>query len=241
MQEQLDLLQFRVVGQDLQKGFISAEDFYTRIGQYDYVINCTFVQGSLSYLKYGENITIIPQYTRRERNQLIENIQVRVNGNKDDIVKGTELLGELSKEQQLLLSTDGIRIGDIEKVNFIPQNETCNLYSSSEQRHIHKLEVDLPYFEDKIGWLRTWLGFLNKRLTDGDILTPQEHKEFIALKLLFFGKDKCITEEIEETFENENTLKDDVGRIYLEYRKEVGDLSEKQMNLLNNSSLKIQQ
>lgn len=111
---------------------------YSYAGANDYVTTLTLKEGSESAGKYGSELTVLFEYTLKERTTLEKD-----NTAFDDagVVKAKELLNNISIESQELLIKEGLYTKDIIEMLVAPFNNPNNTFSSTELRQSKVLEI----------------------------------------------------------------------------------------------------
>ena len=224
LRKEFDKLLAQSMGMDLQchdEGF-SLEMLYDAAGKEDRVLTITLRPESSSEQIWGNTITCCLIYTERERLFLLENIKKGIST--FGKVKAKYLLSEFTQEQIEKLKIEGFDSQDVIKILIAPQLTPSNVYGREEKRELRTIEIPLepdPPLEE----LKFQLYGLCHFLEDGMILTPSEHNEFLALRLIF--NVKLTDEEKKEIFDDEGKIhNNEVARSYLLFRSRVTSLSE---------------
>ena len=184
LQKVYDKLFAQNCGMDLQwcdDGF-SLEKLYELAGKEDRVLTITLRHESPSEQIWGNSITCCLIYTERERLHLLENL-------KNDVstfgkVRAKYLLSEFTNEQIDRLKSEGFDSQDAIEILIAPQLTPSNVYGSEEKRELNTIEIPLAP-EPPLEELKFQFYGLCRFLEDGMILTPSEHVDFLALKLIF--------------------------------------------------------
>ena len=227
------------LGMDLQwrdEGF-SLEMLYDAAGKEDRVLTITLRPKSSSEQLWGNSITCILIYTERERLHLLENIKKGIST--FGKVKAKYLLSEFTYEQIEKLKTEGFDSQDVIKILIAPQLTPSNIYGNGEKRELKTIEIPLDP-EPPIEELKFQLNGLCHFLKDGMILTPSEHNDFLALKLIF--NVNLTDEEIKEVFDDEGKIhNNEVARSYLLFKSRLTTLSEEKKAAQNKlESIRLQ-
>lgn len=214
----------RMCGMQLYKnpnGFTQGE-LYSLCGKDDAVVNVSFNPETESAKEYGNEITVSLSYTRDERKSLERDIESL---NNVEFVKAKELMIDYDKDKGSQLLSNGFRPKDVTAILVAPTLHSENTFTSKEQRNIHKLEIP---FEGEgggrdIGWM---YGGLKRFIAYGIALTPDEHAEYLAYKLIL-EKEELTDEEKSEIFNDEGAIENnEVSWCLLNWKKEANKLSE---------------
>lgn len=204
------------------------EEIYDYAGAKDCVATLTLTQESAK--EYGESLTVTFVYYQKDRIAL-EKDKTALN----DIpnVKAKELLGELDDILHAKLLKDGIPTNEIVEMLVGPPSEENNTYASSLLRKPKVLEI--PIESEGNGFdIFFMYGALSHFISDGIGLTPEEHNEYLAYKILL-EREKLTEKEKKEIFdENGVIINQEVGYFWLLFKKAVGKLTEK-----NEADLKL--
>lgn len=224
LQKVYDKLFAQNCGMDLQwcdDGF-SLEKLYELAGKEDRVLTITLRHESPSEQIWGNSITCCIIYTERERLHLLENL-------KNDVstfgkVRAKYLLSEFTNEQIDRLKSEGFDSQDAIEILIAPQLTPSNVYGSEEKRELNTIEIPLAP-EPPLEELKFQFYGLCRFLEDGMILTPSEHVDFLALKLIF--NMKLTDDEKLEVYDGEGKIhNNEVARSYLLFRSRMTTLSE---------------
>lgn len=214
----------RMCGMQLYKnpsGFTQGE-LYSLCGKEDAVVTVTFNVESESAKEYGSEITVSVCYTRNERKSLENDIESL---NNVEFVKAKELMIDYDKDKGSQLLSKGFRPKDVTAILVAPTFHPENTFTSKEQRNIHKLEIP---FEGKgggrdIGWM---YGGLKRFIAYGITLTPDEHAEYLAYKLIL-EKEELTDDEKSEIFNEDCAIENnEVSWCFLNWKKEANLLTE---------------
>ena len=171
------------------------EEIYDYAGAKDCVATLTLTQESAK--EYGESLTVTFVYYQKDRIAL-EKDKTALN----DIpnVKAKELLGELDDILHAKLLKDGIPTNEIVEMLVGTPSEENNTYASSLLRKPKVLEI--PIESEGNGFdIFFMYGALSHFISDGIGLTPEEHNEYLAYKILL-EREKLTEKEKKEIFEN---------------------------------------
>lgn len=202
---------------------------YSYAGAKDYVTTLSLKDGSESAGKYGSELTVLFEYTSKERTSLEKD-----NTAFDDagVVKAKELLNNISRESLELLIKEGLYTKDIIEMLVAPFNNPNNTFSSTELRQPKVLEI--PFEAEGNGEDIYWMyGALVHYINDGITLSPEEHNQYLAYKIIL--EPENLTEDERAGLFNENGAVNnpDVAYYVLEWREEAGYNSDKNKNLLH--------
>lgn len=197
------------------------EEIYDYAGAKDCVATLTLTQESAK--EYGESLTVTFVYYQKDRIAL-EKDKTALNDVPN--VKAKELLGELDDILHAKLLKDGIPTKDIVEMLVGPASEENNIYASSLLRKPKVLEI--PIESEGNGFdIFFMYGALSSFISDGIELTPEEHNEYLAYKILL-EREKLTEKEKKEIFdENGVIINQEVGYFWLLLKKAAGKLTEK--------------
>lgn len=226
LKQKMDFLEKRMterLGMKMYKsvnGF-TQEEIYDYAGAKDCVTTLTLTQGSAKV--YGESLTVTFVYYQEER-IVLEKDKTALNDVSN--VKARELLGKLDDILHAKLFKEGIPTKDIVEMLVRPATEEHNTYGSSLMREPKVMEIPIES-EGKGSDINFMYGALCHFIADGIKLTPEEHNEYLAYKILLDRK-KLTEKEIKEIFdENGVIVNQEVGYFWLLLKKSVGKLTEK--------------
>ena len=213
------------------KGF-TQEEIYTYAGAMDCVATLTLSQESARV--YGETLTVTFVYYQKER-MALEKDKTALNDISN--VKAKELLGELDSSLHAQLLKDGVPTKDIVEMIVGPETEEQNTYASSHLRKPKVLEIPI---ESKGNGddIRVMYGALCHFISDEIELTPEEHNEYLAYKIVLDPERLTENEKAEIFDENGAIVNQEVAYFWLMWKKNAGKLTEKNekdlMQLSNN-------
>ena len=237
LKQQIDYLENQIAekcGMKLHKssnGF-TQEEIYEYAGAKDCVATLTLSQESAEV--YGELLTVAFVYYQKER-IAIEKDKTALNDISN--VKAKELLGELDSSLHAQLLKDGVPTKDIVEMIVGPDTEDQNTYASSHLRKPKVLEIPI---ESKGNGddIRFMYGALCHFISDGIELTPEEHNEYLAYKIVLEPEKLTENEKAEIFDENGAIVNQEVAYFWLMWKKNAGKLTEKNekdlMQLSNN-------
>lgn len=208
------------------------EEIYEYAGAKDCVATLTLSQESAEV--YGELLTVAFVYYQKER-IAIEKDKTALNDISN--VKAKELLGELDSSLHAQLLKDGVPTKDIVEMIVGPDTEDQNTYASSHLRKPKVLEIPI---ESKGNGddIRFMYGALCHFISDGIELTPEEHNEYLAYKIVLEPEKLTENEKAEIFDENGAIVNQEVAYFWLMWKKNAGKLTEKNekdlMQLSNN-------
>ena len=202
------------------KGF-TQEEIYTYAGAMDCVATLTLSQESARV--YGETLTVTFVYYQKER-MALEKDKTALNDISN--VKAKELLGELDSSLHAQLLKDGVPTKDIVEMIVGPETEEQNTYASSHLRKPKVLEIPI---ESKGNGddIRVMYGALCHFISDEIELTPEEHNEYLAYKIVLEPEKLTENEKAEIFDENGAIVNQEVAYFWLLWKKNAGKLTEK--------------
>ena len=197
------------------------EEIYAYAGAKDRVATLTLSQESARV--YGETLTVAFVYYQKERIAL-EKDKTALNDISN--VKAKELLGELDSSLHAQLLKDGVPTKDIVEMLVGPETENQNTYTSSHLRKPKVLEIP---FESKGNGddIRFMYGALCHFISDGIELTPEEHNEYLAYKIVLEPEKLTEKEKAEIFDENGKIVNQEVAYFWLMWKNNAGQLTEK--------------
>ena len=226
LKQQMDFLESQMAercGMKLYKsvnGF-TQEEIYAYAGAKDCVATLTLSQESARV--YGETLTVAFVYYQKERIAL-EKDKTALNDISN--VKAKELLGELDSSLHAQLLKDGVPTKDIVEMLVGPETENQNTYTSPHLRKPKVLEIP---FESKGNGddIRFMYGALCHFISDGIELTPEEHNEYLAYKIVLEPEKLTEKEKAEIFDENGKIVNQEVAYFWLMWKNNAGQLTEK--------------
>ena len=224
--QQIDFLENQMAERCGMKLYKSAEGFtqeeiYEYAGAKDCVATLTLKQESAKL--YGDSLTVVFVYYQKER---IAFEKDRNALNDKPNVKAKELLGKLDGSLYDQLLKYGIPTTDIVEMLVIPASEENNTYASPLLRKPKILEIPIEG-EDNGKDIYFLYGALCHFISDGIELTPEEHNEYLAYKIVL-ECEKLTEKEIGEIFDKNGVIvNQEVGYFWLLWKKEAGKLTEK--------------
>lgn len=226
LKQQMDFLESQMAERCGMKLYKSAngftqEEIYAYAGAKDCVATLTLSQESA--LVYGETLTVAFVYYQKERIAL-EKDKTALNDISN--VKAKELLGELDSSLHAQLLKDGVPTKDIVEMLVGPETEDQNTYTSSHLRKPKVLEIP---FESKGNGddIRFMYGALCHFISDGIELTPEEHNEYLAYKIVLEPEKLTEKEKAEIFDENGKIVNQEVAYFWLMWKNNAGQLTEK--------------
>ena len=197
------------------------EEIYEYAGAKDCVATLTLNQESAKL--YGESLTVVFVYYQKERIALEKD---RTALNDISNVKAKELLGKLDGSLYDQLLKNGIPAKDIVEMLVGPDSEENNTYASPLLRKPKVLEIPIEG-EDNGKDIYFMYGTLCHFIADGIGLTPEEHNEYLAYKIVL-EHEKLTDKEREEIFDKNGAIvNQEVGYFWLLWKKKAGKLTEK--------------
>jgi len=226
LKQQMDFLESQMAERCGMKLYKSAngftqEEIYAYAGAKDCVATLTLSQESARV--YGETLTVAFVYYQKERIAL-EKDKTALNDISN--VKAKELLGELDSSLHAQLLKDGVPTKDIVEMLVGPETEDQNTYTSSHLRKPKVLEIP---FESKGNGddIRFMYGALCHFISDGIELTPEEHNEYLAYKIVLEPEKLTEKEKAEIFDENGKVVNQEVAYFWLMWKNNAGQLTEK--------------
>lgn len=226
LKQQMDFLESQMAERCGMKLYKSAngftqEEIYAYAGAKDCVATLTLSQESARV--YGETLTVAFVYYQKERIAL-EKDKTALNDISN--IKAKELLGELDSSLHAQLLKDGVPTKDIVEMLVGPETEDQNTYTSSHLRKPKVLEIP---FESKGNGddIRFMYGALCHFISDGIELTPEEHNEYLAYKIVLEPEKLTEKEKAEIFDENGKIVNQEVAYFWLMWKNNAGQLTEK--------------
>ena len=226
LKQHIDFLESQMAERCGMKLYKSADGFtqeeiYEYAGANDCVATLTLNQESAKL--YGESLTVVFVYYPKERIALEKD---RTALNDISNVKAKELLGKLDGSLYDQLLKNGIPAKDIVEMLVEPDSEENNTYASPLLRKPKVLEIPIEG-EDNGKDIYFMYGALCHFIADGIGLTPEEHNEYLAYKIVL-EREKLTDKEREEIFDKNGAIvNQEVGYFWLLWKKEAGKLTEK--------------
>ena len=226
LKQHIDFLESQMAERCGMKLYKSADGFtqeeiYEYAGANDCVATLTLNQESAKL--YGESLTVVFVYYPKERIALEKD---RTALNDISNVKAKELLGKLDGSLYDQLLKNGIPAKDIVEMLVGPDSEENNTYASPLLRKPKVLEIPIEG-EDNGKDIYFMYGALCHFIADGIGLTPEEHNEYLAYKIVL-EREKLTDKEREEIFDKNGAIvNQEVGYFWLLWKKEAGKLTEK--------------
>ena len=199
------------------------ENIYEYVGREDRVATLSFFPDSESYKIYGNHLTVVFQYSQKERFDLDERIKDK-SLKSVDYAKAKYLGYELSDEIVKHISEHGIYSDDIASLVTMYGFER-NTFHSEEKREIktHTIKMTSKPKGGDYDWI---YGFAKRQVKDGVDLSPNERDLYLASKY-YYEPDKLTDEEKLEMFcGTDDKLKETIEREYLAikyHRLEITD------------------
>lgn len=226
LKQHIDFLESQMAERCGMKLYKSADGFtqeeiYEYAGAQDCVATLTLNQESAKL--YGESLTVVFVYYQKERIALEKD---RTALNDISNVKAKELLGKLDGIVYDQLLKNGIPAKDIVEMLVGPDSEENNTYASPLLRKPKVLEIPIEG-EDNGKDIYFMYGALCHFIADGIGLTPEEHNEYLAYKIVL-EREKLTDKEREKIFDKNGAIvNQEVGYFWLLWKKEAGKLTEK--------------
>ena len=232
LKQEKDFLESQMAERFGMKIYKSADGFtqkeiYDYAGAKDCVATLTLTRESAKV--YGELLTVVFGYYQKDRIAL-EKDKTALNDVPN--VKAKELLGELDDSMYAKLIKDGIPTKDIVEMLVGAAAEENNTYASSLLRKPKVLEIPIEC-EGNGNDILFMYAALCHFIDDGIGLTPEEHNEYLAYKILL-EHEKLTEKEKEEIFDKNGVIvNQEVGYFWLLLKKATGKLTEKNEADLN--------
>lgn len=226
LKQQIDFLESQMAERCGMKLYKSAngftqEEIYAYAGAKDCVATLTLSQESARV--YGETLTVAFVYYQKERIAL-EKDKTALNDKSN--VKAKELLGELDSSLHAQLLKDGVPAKDIVEMIVGPETEDQNTYASSHLRKPKVLEIPIESKGNGDDILFMY-GALCHFISDGIELTPEEHNEYLAYKIVLEPEELTEKEKAEIFDENGKIVNQEVAYFWLLWKNNAGNLTEK--------------
>ncbi|MGE4346151.1 MAG: hypothetical protein AB7D46_01930 [Flavobacteriaceae bacterium] len=184
----------------------SLEEIYAFVGKEDRVATVIFKHDSESYKLFGDSITVVFNYTQKERLELDELIK-KMKFTKQGFIKATYLVGNLSDNKIELLKSIGINSKDISHILHF-NNLKENTFHSTQTRKIKTLKIPLE-IQNK-GRDYDWIyGFIKRFVVENRGITPHEKYLFLAGKL-YYEHNKLTDSEMSEIYNDENIMHEEI-------------------------------
>ena len=226
LKQQIDFFENQMAERCGMKLYKSANGFtqkeiYEYAGAKDCVATLTLNQESAKV--FGESLTVVFVYYQKDR-MAIEKDKMALNEISN--VKAKELLGKLDRSLYDQLLKDGIPTKDIVEMLVGPASEENNTYASPLLRKPKVLEIPFEG-EDNGNDIHFMYGALCHFIANGIELTPEEHNEYLAYKIVL-KREKLTEKEREEIFDKNGAIvNQEVGYFWLLWKKKAGKLTEK--------------
>lgn len=208
---------------------------YLVAGRLDLVATLTLKDNSPSCVKYDKEMTVVFQYTQREREEMDKQLE---EGQKTHgIIKAKALnygipitLPESDEMKYVEINSE-----DIENVFVLHFRLNNNTFHSKEKRELDKMIIEVDSDPDDCHYDWYYVFEKNRVEEQGIILSPEERYAYLAMKL--FYEAGSITElEKKEIFAHGRSLNEHVGFHYysiLDKKKlEISDASIKSLSKL---------
>lgn len=213
------------------------EEIYALVGKEDKTATVTFKYDSESYKTYGDSVTVVFNYTQKERFELDELIKSK-NFSKNGFIKATYLVGNLQEEKIEKIKSDGINSEDIASILYFNHSKQ-NTFHSEQTREIKTMKI--PMRSRSKGRDFDWMYGFTRRLVKNNIgITPYERNFYLAGKL-YYESEELTENEIAEMYIEEMILHEEIQYQFLFIklmRKEINDDEKKQLVLLRNKKHK---
>lgn len=230
LQSMIDKLEQQMaerVGMKLYKqmeGF-SQEQLYISGGREDSVFTLTLREGSDSFKKYGEEITVCFVYTRDERKAL-EKDSASLNDVPCAKAKLLVPYGKEYEETAKELMNVGVYTKDIVQALVLPPFDKNNTFPSKEKRTPKVLEI--PFQSQgkgkDIGWM---YGFLKRLKEKGVGLMPEDNASYLAFKCII--EPALLTDDERHlVYDDEGKMNDDVLHHYLLWKQDAEVITEEE-------------
>lgn len=199
------------------------ENIYEYVGREDRVATLSFFPDSESYKLYGNHLTVIFEYSQKERLELDERIKDK-NVKSVGYIKVKYLGFELGEEAIKKLTENGIYSEDIAALVTMNGFER-NTFHSEEKRTI-KTHIIKMISKPKGGDYDWIYGFAKRQVKEGVDFSPNERNLYLACKY-YYEPEQLTKEEKAEMFcDTGDKLKDNIEREYLAikyHRLEIND------------------
>lgn len=177
------------------------DQIYNYGGRTDSVFSLVLRNGSESYNKFGEELTIKFYYFLKERQKLEKD---RTSLNLKPNIQAILLVPFDDEDLKIQLRKEGIMVKDIIEMIVSPSFSEINTFPSKEKRQLKILEI--PFEAEGAGKDIGWMyGFLKKLSMSNIALMPEDKAQYLAYKIIL---------EPEELTKNEkNKIFDKDGKI----------------------------
>jgi len=213
------------------------EEIYALVGKDDKVATVNFKYESQSYVQFGREITLVFNYTQKERQNLDELLK-KEHFDLNGFTKATYLGRSLSKEKVEKLKEEGINSEDIASI-FYFKDSKANTFHSKETREIKTLVI--PMESQSKGRDFDWMYGFTKRLVKDKIgITPHERNFYLGGKL-YYEPENLTERELTEIYKENKILNEDVEYQFLFIklmRQEISDEQKQKLGILFNKKRK---
>lgn len=188
------------------------ENIYEYVGREDRVATLSFFPESESYKLYGNHLTVVFQYSQKERLELDGRIKDK-NIKSVGYTKAKYLGYDLAEDAVKQLSENGIYSEDIASLVTMYGFER-NTFHSEEKRTI-KTQIIKMTSRPKGGDYDWIYGFAKKQVKDGVDLSPNERALYLACKYYYEPSQLTEEEKTEMFCGSDGKIKETIEREYL--------------------------
>lgn len=161
----------------------SKEKLYFDIGKFDYTVTIKFKHNSESFLKFGEMITGILYYTRKERHLLKIKINSGVRYETDGKILFTTLIKEhLTKEQVRSLFTEGFNNTDVLSANCYAYKRNQTYFRKKGKKLEEPLSIKVSDDLGNLKSLKMLYQLFKRRIDQSDYLIDFEKLKMMAIQ-----------------------------------------------------------
>ena len=211
---------------------------YLLVGMHDEVAVLTLKDSSPVCEKFDEEVTVVFQYTQREREkthkELLEGLFTH------GIIKAKVLnygYKELTPDKDDNVFIE-INSEDIADLFFMPFNVYKNTYISDKKRTPNRTEIEMDFKGDGSEWDNYY--FFEKRRVEEEniILSPEERYRYLAMRF-FYEPDSISDQEREEIFDSTNSINENVAFYYYKIAEDKKiEVNDATRNYLSNLAIK---
>ena len=207
------------------------EEIYEYAGAQDSVVNLKLSK-ELSCI-YGDSLTVVFVYSQKERITLEKN---KAALNDMSNIKTKELLGDINSTLYNKLLEDGIPIKEIVEMIVYQVTEENNTFTSALLRKPKILEIPFESIGDSNDIFVTY-NDLSRFISDSVKLSPEEYNNYLACKLILNPNDLIEREKAKVFDKSGKIVNQEVGYLWLMWKKRLGRLTEKNKADLEKLSL----
>ena len=202
------------------------ENIYEYVGREDRVATLSFIPDSESYKIFGNHLTVVFQYTQKERLELDEKIKDK-NVKSIGYSKAKYLGHDLAEDIVKQLAENGVYSEDIASLTTMYGFER-NTFHSEEKREIktHIIKMTSKPKGGDYDWI---YGFAKRQVNEGVDLSPNERDLYLACKYYYEPSQLTKEEKAEMFCGTENKLKENIEREYLAIKYHRQDINDEEL------------